>query len=270
MGLVTKKKEFLRLLIMSAQSRDKKTERELKNFYRTEKEYFFQMERTHGREYYAPILRILKNKKISLEGKEVLDVGSGTGTFIEVLRKVFGDSFNVIGTDISPISKNFHRQKKIKFVLTDANKLPFKDGIFDFVSSVDVFEHLVNPQKALLEMNRVIKKGGFILVRTRNYRSPLSTGSLLSMLEIVKDLLENKKRDLRNTKKLKPRLVARGGDEDAVAAIYIDQLRTSLENFNGEILILETWTKGGFWKILNTIPFISVLGSMSLALFKKG
>jgi len=254
---------------MSAKSRDKKTEKELKNFYQTEKEYFFQMERNHERQYYAPILKILKDKKISFKGKKILDVGSGTGTFIEVLRKVFGDSFEAVGADISPISKEFHHQKKIKFVIADANKLPLKDGDFDFVSSIDVFEHLLNPQKALLEMYRVTKKGGFVLVRTRNYRSPLSTGSLSSVIEVLKGFVENKNGDLRETGKLKSNLVTWGGDEDAVSAIFADKLRLSAENLQGELLVFKTWTKGGFWQILNKIPFISLLGSMSLVLFKK-
>ena len=260
---------FSKLLIMLTKNGDKKTEKELINFYQTEKKYFFQMEKSHGEKYYAPILGILKEKKISFEGKKILDVGSGTGTFVEVLKKVFGDSFEAVGVDISPISREFHRQKKIKFVITDANKLPFKNEAFDFVFSVDVFEHLLNPQLALLEMYRVTKKGGFILVRTRNYRSPLSTGSLSSVIKALKDLVKNKNGDLRKTGKLKPNLVTWGGDEDAVSEIFADRFRSSLGKLDGKILVLKTWTKDGLWEVLNLIPLVNLMGSMTLFLFKK-
>jgi ubiquinone/menaquinone biosynthesis C-methylase UbiE len=243
-------------------------EKQLTEFYRSNKEYFLRMEKSHNANYYRPIFKVLKECNVSFKEKKVLDVGSGTGTFLKILKKFFKNSFEAVGVDTSSIGREFHKNKGIKFYLADAQRLPFGDGSFDFVFSIDALEHIINPQKAISEMYRVAKSGGLILVRTRNYRSPLTNSSFISLAQLIRDLIKEKK-DLSQTERLKPIFSSRGGDEDAVSAIFADQLRLSAENLQGELLVFKTWTKGGFWQILNKIPFISLLGSMSLVLFKK-
>jgi len=243
-------------------------EKQLTEFYRSNKDYFLNMEKGHDAQYYMPILNVLREHKVFLKGKKVLEVGSGTGAFLKILEKTFSDSFEAVGVDISPIGKKYHQKKKIKFIHIDAQKLSFKDKSFDLVFSIDAIEHIMNPQKAIMEMYRVTKKNGLILIRTRNYRSPLTTFSLMSLVEMMRDFTK-KRKDLSQTSRLKPVFSSNGGDKDAVSAIFADELRLSAENLQGELLVFKTWTKGGFWQILNKIPFISLLGSMSLVLFKK-
>lgn len=48
----------------------------------------------------------------------------------------------------------------------DMQKLPFPDNHFDIVISDQVIEHLENPQKAILESYRVLKKGGMAIHTT--------------------------------------------------------------------------------------------------------
>ncbi len=207
---------------------NKNLEKQLVNFYSSDETYFSRMEKGHDEKYYEPILRILKKENAFFRKKKVLDVGSGTGTFIRVLRKVFKSSFEAVGTDISPFGRKFHKDKRIKFILADARKLPFKDESFDFVFSIDMLEHILNPQEAIEEMYRVTKKGGLILIRTRNYRSPLTTHNFLSVVELIKDLVKDKK-DLSRTKRLKPIFSSCGGDKDAVSAVFADRFKVSLE-----------------------------------------
>jgi SAM-dependent methyltransferase len=56
----------------------------------------------------------------------------------------------------------------------DMQNLPFEDGIFDFVISDQVIEHLEGPQKAIEESYRVLKKGGIAIHTTcfMNYIHP--------------------------------------------------------------------------------------------------
>ncbi|OGI15913.1 hypothetical protein A3K63_00970 [Candidatus Micrarchaeota archaeon RBG_16_49_10] len=50
----------------------------------------------------------------------------------------------------------------------ERGKLPFPDRFFDEVYSENLFEHLKNPNKALEEMIRVLKKGGKLILITDN------------------------------------------------------------------------------------------------------
>lgn len=48
----------------------------------------------------------------------------------------------------------------------DMQKLPYKNSSFDYVISDQVIEHLENPQKAIDESRRVLKKGGIAIHAT--------------------------------------------------------------------------------------------------------
>ena len=52
-------------------------------------------------------------------------------------------------------------------ILGDAHFLPLRDESFDIVVCTEVLEHLKEPQKAIDEMKRVVKKGGKLLLTTR-------------------------------------------------------------------------------------------------------
>ena len=72
---------------------------------------------------------------------------------------------NDYGTDFVDISKV---SKKVIVCNISKEKLPYADNTFDEVYSSFVFEHLPNPQFALIEMYRVLKKGGKIEIHTNN------------------------------------------------------------------------------------------------------
>lgn len=51
-----------------------------------------------------------------------------------------------------------------RIIYYSGNKFPFIDNHFDSVVSFEVFEHLKNPSDALKEINRVVKKNGYIII----------------------------------------------------------------------------------------------------------
>lgn len=100
-------------------------------------------------------------KKIELLSKQLkgnlLDFGCG--------RKPYENLFVVdsyVGVDVR-ISGHDHRNSKID-VFYDGKVLPFPDECFDSLISFEVLEHVFNPDQIMLELNRVLKTNGRILI----------------------------------------------------------------------------------------------------------
>jgi len=89
----------------------------------------------------------------------VLDLGCGDGKFALF---TFGRQQIEVGLDWN--EKEVAKAEKIgaykKFVVADASKMPFADGSFGSVFSNSVLEHIVNLNQALIEVARVLRKGG--------------------------------------------------------------------------------------------------------------
>lgn len=100
-------------------------------------------------------------------GNKLLDIGCGDGTFCEMAEKRYKE---VYGVDISEDALETARNRKIKTFMVNLNneELPFPEGIFDAVTCLDVIEHVIDPYFLLSEINRVLKKGGILIVATPN------------------------------------------------------------------------------------------------------
>lgn len=107
--------------------------------------------------------------KVSLEHKNVLDVGCGYGLLSSVCRH-FG-ARDYLGVDITDSAvQEAHRLNPTEaYALGDAHLLPFADGTFAIVLCIDSLEHLLNPQDALREMYRVLQENGLLLISSPNY-----------------------------------------------------------------------------------------------------
>lgn len=92
----------------------------------------------------------------------ILDVGSRNGVLISILNeKGFND---ITGIDISPESVEVMKDKNYKAFHADIINMPFEDNSFQTVALIHVIEHCTNIPKAVKEVNRVLIKGGHILV----------------------------------------------------------------------------------------------------------
>jgi len=96
---------------------------------------------------------------------EVLDIGSADGMFTKVIldntkaKKAIG--IDVLKKSVDWANNHWRNNKKMEFKLGDAHKLRFKDERFDAVFSLEVLEHVHDPFRVLLEVKRVLKKGGY-------------------------------------------------------------------------------------------------------------
>jgi ubiquinone/menaquinone biosynthesis C-methylase UbiE len=103
----------------------------------------------------------------SIEGKIVLDVGSGLGGVDRLLVTQHGAA-KVIGIDVEPQLVDSARdyiaseglESKIEFRLVSPGVLPFASGAFDLVFSKDSMVHIADKTALFAEVIRVLVPGG--------------------------------------------------------------------------------------------------------------
>jgi len=103
-----------------------------------------------------------------LIGKKILDVATGQGEFISLLKDQLPGYISIIGIDESERSienaRTLFEDDKIEFQMMDAYKMSFPDDTFDIVTISNSLHHFALPEQILAEMQRVTKPGGKIIV----------------------------------------------------------------------------------------------------------
>lgn len=105
------------------------------------------------------------------QGQIVLDLGSGAGIDCFIASKKVGEKGKVIGVDMTKkmiqLAKENAKKygfKNVEFKLGDIEKLPIPDNTIDVIMSNCVINLAPSKQKVFKEANRVLKKGGYMLV----------------------------------------------------------------------------------------------------------
>lgn len=109
------------------------------------------------------------------EGEKALDAGCGTGIYsLELASK--GARVSAVDASSEMIERAKDKAGKagaaIDFIKADVLKLPFPDGYFDIVLSVCALCFINEKDAALLEMKRVLRPGGRLVIGALNSRSP--------------------------------------------------------------------------------------------------
>lgn len=102
------------------------------------------------------------------DGMKLLDAGCGTGSLLKELSGS-GKELNLYGIDLSPEMVNAARvklkdKKHIELYEGSAADLPFESNSFDYVVCANSLHHHANPNQSLVEMTRVLKPGGVMIV----------------------------------------------------------------------------------------------------------
>jgi len=94
---------------------------------------------------------------------DLLDVGCGTGVYVEALRK---RGFNAIGIEPSSKMREFAHSRLSRKIVQDGSilNLPFSENSFDAVLNIEVLRYLSEDDHhlALKECYRVLKPGGYL------------------------------------------------------------------------------------------------------------
>ncbi len=98
-----------------------------------------------------------------LKAKTILEVGSGTGFWLNLLHQV---TPRLYGLDFSAgmISQARKQPAPIKLTRGTAIQLPYQSGTFDLLYCVDAIHHFGDHRAFIAEAFRVLKKGGALAV----------------------------------------------------------------------------------------------------------
>jgi len=104
------------------------------------------------------------------EGDKVLDIAGGTGDLARAFAKRVGSRGTVVHTDINEAMLRQGRDRLLDeglvlpTAICDAESLPFPTDRFDLVSVAFGLRNMTHKERALAEMNRVLRPGGRVLV----------------------------------------------------------------------------------------------------------
>ena len=132
----------------------------------------------------------------TLPGTRMLDVGAGTGRLAWALSMAGDFHGHLTAVEAArgmirrslPVDPEFN----LDWVQAWAEPLPFGQGEFDLVASLEVLEFTPDPRATLRELVRVLRPGGWLLVTNRiGWQAPLILGRTFSPDEfpgVLKDL----------------------------------------------------------------------------------
>ncbi len=97
-----------------------------------------------------------------------LEVGCGTGHWTQLFR-IMG--FPLVAIDVSAKMLEIAQKKNISgtvFLNADVEQMPFRDNYFSNVFTITTLEFVKNLDKAVSEINRVLRPGGYFLIGALN------------------------------------------------------------------------------------------------------
>ncbi|MBC7976055.1 MAG: methyltransferase domain-containing protein [Myxococcales bacterium] len=112
------------------------------------------------------------------KGMSVLEVGCGTGVIARDIARVVGETGRLVAVDPSERLLDYarsrppmHGETPIEWVPGFADSLPFAAGTFDVGLAVTLMSHLTQQHAALIELRRVTKPGGKLMLFDQDYET---------------------------------------------------------------------------------------------------
>ncbi|MGL4452584.1 MAG: class I SAM-dependent methyltransferase [Sarcina sp.] len=116
------------------------------------------MEKTH----FLDVLDFVKNHKI--EGSKVLDIGCGSGCFLEYMKK---HNYDVYGVEPALNLKEILESKGIKVFTGSVFDMEVEEK-FDVITLNNVLEHIENPELVVERVNELLNDDGLLVIKVPN------------------------------------------------------------------------------------------------------
>lgn len=107
-----------------------------------------------------------------LQGKEILEIGPGPG---KLLLRLIEKGYHVTGVEFLPNMASEARRlmkqagQKVTIHYQSPHKLPFKNETFDCIVATFVMSEINDLDKAIMEMKRILKKKGKVIIIAGSY-----------------------------------------------------------------------------------------------------
>ncbi len=103
------------------------------------------------------------------EGISLLDVGCGTGRAIGRCAEMISFNGSFYGVDLSlkmieKANERFRDRNNFAFIKANVESIPLDDKLFDIIICTNSFHHYLHPDRALVEMRRLLKSAGEIYI----------------------------------------------------------------------------------------------------------
>lgn len=114
----------------------------------------------HGRK-----LKAVAESAVRDKAGVLVEVGSADGSFVNSLSKIIKlNKIIAIDPYLPPLVFGKKKHRNIVFIQADAHRLPLKNKSVDLITILETLEHVVDPYGTLIELKRIIKKDGLIIV----------------------------------------------------------------------------------------------------------
>ena len=99
------------------------------------------------------------------EINSLCDVGTADAIMLDILGQKLKIK-ELVGLDLSTDLLKTNTNPKLHLVQGDAIRLPFKDNSFDVVVATAVIEHVLEPDRMIVECHRILKQDGICILTT--------------------------------------------------------------------------------------------------------
>ena len=107
---------------------------------------------------------LYKQISLAVAGKCVLELGTGPGM---IAKHIANNAESVVATDYAPkmieTAKKGFVPSNVRFEIADATDLPYADNSFDIVVIASALHIIPNPEVALNEISRVLRREGTLI-----------------------------------------------------------------------------------------------------------
>ncbi len=140
------------------------SEEELKAYYKVY---------AYDNETYSPItkqryLSLLEEFEAYRKINKILDIGCGSGAFLEVARS---KGWEVYGTEYSEKALELLESKNITTQKGNINLDNYPSDSFDIITSFEVLEHMAYPTQETFAVNALLRHGGLHYITCPNFKS---------------------------------------------------------------------------------------------------